>query len=116
LARANENQVFVAHSSLIGELGYEPVPKTYGSSAILGPAVEPFPASSILRETELNHEGVIVADLDLALLRKTRRGAEAANWADRDSATWEMTDALPASPEESLFSGPSDTNPNGELN
>ena len=40
LARAVENQVYVLHSSLLGDLEVEPVPATYGSSAIIAPSVE----------------------------------------------------------------------------
>src|SRR3569832_94081 len=64
-ARAIENQNFVVHASLVGSLGREPAPSTYGSSAILTPSIEPFPIEAVLAETELGEEGVIVADLDL---------------------------------------------------
>ncbi len=87
-ARAIENQTYVVHSSLVGELGYEPVPHTYGSSAIIAPSIEPFPVNPILRETELNEEGVIIADLDLDLLLEARTSGEVTNWADRSPDSW----------------------------
>lgn len=90
LARALENQIYVVHSSLVGDLGYEPVPTTYGSSAIVAPSVEPFPVDSILRETPLNEEGVVVADLDLELLAEARSHGEVTNWADRARGDWEV--------------------------
>jgi predicted amidohydrolase len=90
LARAVENQYFVVQSSLVGELGYEPVPSTYGSSAIIAPSVEPFPVHAILRETPMNEEGVVIADLDFDLLHEARRTGETTNWLDRASASWKM--------------------------
>jgi predicted amidohydrolase len=90
LARAVENQIFVIHSSLVGELGYEPVPTTYGSSAIIAPSVEPFPVEAVLRETPINEEGVVIADLDFDMLQVARRGGEVSNWNDRTKGCWEM--------------------------
>jgi len=88
LARAVENQVFVAHASLVGGLGYEPVPDSYGSAAIIAPSADPFPLNSVLRETALNEEGVIVADLDFEAIARARAGGEVANWADRHRGDW----------------------------
>lgn len=90
LARAIENQIFVVHSSLVGQLGHEPVPQTYGSSAILAPSVEPFPESSILVETPLNEEGVVSYDLDFDALDEARAGGDVANWEDRHSGDWTL--------------------------
>ena len=90
LARAIENQNFVIHSSLVGELGYEPVPTTYGSSAIIAPSVEPFPVQAVLRETPLNEEGVVLADLDLDLLAEARTQGEVTNWDDRSTVGWKI--------------------------
>lgn len=90
LARAVENQIFVVHSSLVGDLGGEPVPATYGSSAIIAPSIEPFPVDPVLRETSLNEEGVVIADLDFDMLKSARKGGEVANWADRGKGCWEM--------------------------
>ena len=90
LARAIENQTYVIHASLVGELGYEPVPATYGSTAIIAPSVEPFPVQAILRETELNEEGVVIADLDFDLLNEARTDGEVTNWEDRSPDTWNM--------------------------
>lgn len=89
-ARAIENQNFVVHASLLGSLGREPVPSTYGSSAILTPSVEPFPESAHLGETDLGEEGVIVADLDLDMLEEARDSGDVRNWKDRHSGEWLM--------------------------
>lgn len=90
LARAVENQIFVVHSALVGELGYEPVPSTYGSTAIIAPSVEPFPAHAVLRETPLNEEGLVITDLDFDLLYEARAKGEVTNWLDRSAGSWEM--------------------------
>lgn len=88
LARAIENQVFVIHSALVGGFGREPAPWSYGSSAIIAPSIEPFPEKAILRESELNEEGVIIADLDFDDLERARTRGEVANWRDRDAGDW----------------------------
>ncbi len=93
LARAIENGVFVLHASLVGDLGGEPVPSTFGSAAILAPSVEPFPVEAILRETPLGEEGVVVADLDLDLLEEARTRGEVRNWLDRDASAWGLSPA-----------------------
>ncbi len=89
-ARAIENQNFVVHASLLGSLGREPVPSTYGSSAILTPSIEPFPIQAILAETSLGEEGVVVADLDLDMLEVARDSGDVRNWKDRHSGEWQL--------------------------
>lgn len=88
LARSIENGCFVVHASLVGNLGAEPVPETFGSAMIAAPSVDPFPVEAILRETELNEEGVIVADLDYTKLEVARAYGEVRNWDDRDRGDW----------------------------
>lgn len=88
LARALENTMYVVHSPLVGELGAEPVTETYGSAAILAPSVPPFTVGSVLAETSMNEEGVVVADLDFDLLEEARRDIEVSNWKDRDAGDW----------------------------
>jgi len=84
----------VIHSSLVGALGREPVPSTYGSSAILAPAVRQFPANGILAETEMNEEGLIIADLDLDLLEEARNTGDVRNWHDRHASDWPLGRSL----------------------
>jgi predicted amidohydrolase len=93
LARAVENQIYVVHASLVGGLGYEPAPFSFGSTAIIAPSVEPFPESAILRETKLNAEGVIVSDLDLDLLDVARDGGSVRNWHDRNAGKWTLAES-----------------------
>ncbi len=99
LSRAIENQYYVVQSALVGELGYEPVPSTYGSSAIIAPSLEPFPVNAIIRETELNEEGVILADLDFDLLLESRKNGEVTNWQDREASNWTVKE-LPIAADE----------------
>ena len=116
LARAVEHQHYVVHAALVGELGREPVPTTFGSSAIIAPSVEPFPLNSVLRETQMNEEGVVVAELDLDLLVDARSSDEVQNWLDRDSGNWEVADRSIIVKKEGPISDEDETNPNGELN
>jgi len=97
LARAVENQIFVVHASLVGGFDREPVPFSYGSSAIIAPSIEPFPPDAILRESPVNEEAVILADLNFDALEIGRNSAEVSNWRDRNRAKWRVTGAGAAS-------------------
>lgn len=90
LARAVENQMFVIHSSLVGDIGKEPVPESYGTSAIIAPSIAPFPMEAILAESKLNEDDLIVAGLDIDALFAARNEGEVTNWRDRDSSSWEI--------------------------
>ncbi|MBI3721348.1 MAG: hypothetical protein HY248_02250 [Fimbriimonas ginsengisoli] len=87
-SRAVENQVYVVHASLVGELGREPVPSTFGTSAILTPSHEPFPLNAVLDETRVNEEGLAVADVDFEMLTASREDGEVRNWDDRVDDNW----------------------------
>jgi predicted amidohydrolase len=89
-ARATERQVFVLHASLVGSLNREPVPTTYGSSAILTPSVLPFPETAILAETPMNQEAVAVADLDWESLLAARESDDVRNWHDRHRGDYRL--------------------------
>lgn len=89
-ARTIENQVYAIHASLLGDLGGEPVPSTFGSSAILSPSINPFPQSGMLAETPINEEGLAIADLDFDLLETARNEGDVRNWNDRDATTWKL--------------------------
>jgi predicted amidohydrolase len=89
-ARAIENQNYVVHASLLGSLGREPVPSTYGTSAILCPSLPLFPVSGVLAETPLGEEAVAIADLDLGLLDEARETGDVRNWNDRHRSEWRL--------------------------
>jgi predicted amidohydrolase len=97
-ARALENQIFAVHSSLVGDLGREPVPASFGSSAILAPSVDPFPESSVLAETPLNEEAVVVAELDFEMLEASRNAGEVGNWEDRTLGVWRVSNPTEITP------------------
>jgi predicted amidohydrolase len=88
LSRAIENGIFVIQAALVGDLGSEPVPMTYGSSMIAAPSIDPFPVEAILRETPLNEEGIVFAQLDYEMLEDARSNGEVRNWEDRDKGDW----------------------------
>jgi len=90
-ARAVECQIFIIHASLIGSLNREPVSQTYGTSAILCPSVAPFTESGILAETNLNEEGIAIADLDLSMIEVARNQDDVRNWHDRNKGNWQVT-------------------------
>lgn len=90
-ARAIENQIFVAHSSLVGDIGREPVPSTFGSSAILCPTIQPFPANGILAETGINEEGIAHAEVDFEQLLEARQLGDVRNWHDRTNSDWRFS-------------------------
>ncbi|MBS1708431.1 MAG: hypothetical protein JSS65_06870 [Armatimonadetes bacterium] len=90
-ARAMENQVFVVHASLVGGLGYEPVPSTYGSAAVIAPPCGDFPADGVLAETEPGEEGVAVYWIDPEELHRARLTGDTRNWDDRDKGQWTVT-------------------------
>jgi predicted amidohydrolase len=92
-ARAIENQIFMIHASLLGHLNGEPVPMTYGSSAILAPSVEPFPESAILAETELHQPGIAIAELDFQLLLESRESDDVRNWYDRNASDFRIIES-----------------------
>ncbi len=87
-ARSVENQIYVIHASLVGNLGKEPIPATVGTSAVLSPSTEPFPVSAVLAETKPDVEAVALADLDLQLLEAARVRGDVRNWEDRYRGDW----------------------------
>lgn len=90
LARSVENQTFVIHSSLVGDLGREPIPENYGSSAVIAPSTEPFPVTAALAETAVNEEGVAIAELDLEALLDSRNRGDVRPWLDRHHGDWSI--------------------------
>jgi predicted amidohydrolase len=113
LARAVENQNYIVHTSLVGDIGREPVRQTHGNAAIIAPSIEPFPVDPVLRESEIGEESVIVADLDLALLSQARDHGAVANWHHRNKGTW-VLEGEPFADEAETESHP--RNNSGELN
>lgn len=93
LARAIENQIVVVHSSLVGSLGKEPVPETWGSSAIIQPSLAELADAEgrVVHETATNVEEVLVIDVHLASVEAARSKGDVRNWADRDPGVWQFS-------------------------
>lgn len=90
-ARALENQIIVVHASLVGGLGVEPIVSSTGSSAILAPSIQPFPAGGVLAATPFDEESVARADVDLSEVLGAREQGDVRNWNDRLAATWQFS-------------------------
>ena len=73
-ARAIENQMYVITSSTVGSLPMVPaVHLNYGQAAILTPSDFAFARDGILAEGNVNQEMMVIGDLDLEYLRKSRQ-------------------------------------------
>lgn len=73
-ARAIENQLYVVHAVTVGSLPQVPaVSLNYGAASILTPNDFAFSNDGILREGNINHEMMVIGDLDLSLIEETRQ-------------------------------------------
>jgi predicted amidohydrolase len=90
-ARAIENECFVAIAGCVGNL-----PKVhnmdiqYAQSAVFTPADFAFPTNGIKAEATPNAEAVLIADLELDLLRKMRLYGSVHNLVDRRTDVYEL--------------------------
>jgi predicted amidohydrolase len=83
-ARAVENPVYVVLAGCAGNLpDVEHADIHYAQSAILTPADFSFSRDGVASECQANIETVIVAEVDLEMLRRQRRKGTVLNWADR---------------------------------
>jgi predicted amidohydrolase len=71
-ARAIENQVFVVHTSTVGNLPVEGLGLHYGQAAIITPSDFPFARDGIAAEGTPNVEQIVVAEVDLNDLQTNR--------------------------------------------
>jgi len=73
-ARAIENQMYVVHACTVGSLPMVPaVSLNYGQASILTPCDFRFSRDGILAEGPINSETMVIGDLDLGLLRESRK-------------------------------------------
>lgn len=73
-ARAIENQMFVIQSSTVGSLPMVPaVSLNYGQASILTPSDFPFARDGILAEGVPNQESMVIGELNLRVLRASRK-------------------------------------------
>jgi len=82
-ARAIENQIYVATAGTIGNIpSVENMDINYAQSAIFTPSDFAFPPEAIAGEASPNLETVIIADLDLATLERSRKSGSVTNFRD----------------------------------
>ncbi|MCA9740855.1 GNAT family N-acetyltransferase [candidate division KSB1 bacterium] len=83
-ARAIENQTFVATAGCVGNLPFvDNIDINYAQSAIFTPSDFPFSREGIAAECQANIETVVIADVDLDLLKRNRLDGTVRNWIDR---------------------------------
>lgn len=83
-ARAIENQIYVATAGTIGNIpSVDNMDINYAQSGIYTPSDFSFPPDAVAGECSTNIETVVIADLDLAALERTRNTGTVLNWKDR---------------------------------
>jgi len=87
-ARCVENQVFVAHGSLLGTADGAPF---YGAASILTPCDGDFPEKGIAAESAFNKEAIATAEIETEMLHEIRKAGVATTLKDR---RWDILDAL----------------------
>ncbi len=96
-ARAIENECFVVIAGCVGNL-----PKVhnmdiqYAQSAVFTPADFAFPTNGIKTEATPNAEAVLIADLELNLLKTMRSHGSVQNLKDRRTDMYELKQLIPA--------------------
>lgn len=82
-ARAIENQLFVAMSSIVlGDPKFEEIDAHYGRSAIFSPCDTGFQANGLLAEGETNREGLCIATVEIQQIKKVRQTGSVLNLRD----------------------------------
>jgi predicted amidohydrolase/ribosomal protein S18 acetylase RimI-like enzyme len=100
-ARAIENQLFVVTSGCVGNIpSVENMDIHYAQSGIFTPSDFPFPPDGVAGLCEPNIETVVMADLDLEVLRRNRAGGTVRCWRDRRTDLYEVVEKAPSVPEE----------------
>lgn len=83
-ARAVENECYVAITGSVGNLPrVENMDTQYSQSAVFSPIDFSFPASGIIAESTPNTEMVLIADVDLNLIKYLSLEGTVRNWKDR---------------------------------
>ena len=82
-ARAIEDQIYVVTAHTIGQLPVDWMRSNVGSAAILTPCDIQFPPGGVQAEGTFNSDQIVVAELDLALLRRARDAGSVRTWQDR---------------------------------
>ena len=82
-ARAIEDQVYVVGTHTVGSLPVEWMRSNVGRGWALTPCDLGFPPGGIAAEGAMNAEQIVVAELDLDLLRRSRDAGSVRTWQDR---------------------------------
>ncbi len=83
-ARAVENECYVALTGCVGNLPrIDNMDIQYSQSAVLSPSDFAFPSTGIMAESTPNTEMVLIADVDLDLLKHLADEGTVNNWRDR---------------------------------
>ncbi|RMH56343.1 MAG: carbon-nitrogen hydrolase, partial [Bacteroidetes bacterium] len=97
-ARAIENQVYVVTSGCTGNLpSVENMDINYAQSGIFTPSDFPFARDGIAGECQANLETVVIADVDLEVLRHNRLAGTVRTWNDRRTDLYEIVVKHPGS-------------------
>ncbi len=92
-ARAIENQIYIATAGTIGNIpSVENMDINYAQSGIYTPSDFAFPPDAIAGEANANLETVIIADIDLATLERSRKSGTVTNMRDKRDDLYEMTE------------------------
>lgn len=95
-ARAIENQVYVVTSGCTGNLpSVENMEINYAQSGIFTPSDFPFSRDGVAGECQANLETVVIADVDLELLRQNRLNGTVRTWHDRRTDLYEVVAKVP---------------------
>lgn len=90
-ARAIENQMYVITSGCVGNIpSVENMDVHYAQSGIFTPSDFPFPPDGVAGECQANIETVVVADVDLELIRQNRIGGTVRTLMDRRTDLYEI--------------------------
>jgi len=83
-ARTIENQIYIVTTGTVGALRrVDFMRANVGQAAILAPNDIPFPPAGIINEGLMNHDMLVVGDLDLELLEQVRKDGSVMTWRDR---------------------------------
>jgi predicted amidohydrolase/GNAT superfamily N-acetyltransferase len=91
LARAIENDVYVATAGCVGNLPFvEHVDTHYAQSGVYTPVAFSFPRDGVAEECDANIETLIVCDVDLEHIRRNRAGRDSLDWSERRDDLYEV--------------------------
>jgi predicted amidohydrolase/ribosomal protein S18 acetylase RimI-like enzyme len=97
-ARAIENQVYVATAGCVGNLpAVENLDINYAQSGIYTPSDFPFSRDCIAGECQPNIETVVIADVDLDVLKRNRQNGTVLTWRDRRLDLYDVIEKKPIS-------------------